>query len=483
MDRAELERLSRAADEVRVRWQTRTDGGPGSGHWGHRGVPGVHGGSAPGGGAWCRKAAPGGGYTSSAKEWRRKVEEAKNAPSMQRHQLTAAELKTIPLCTRIKVHGNGFSGRIYYSDGAGGIRNSKGERMTAAELKKAGAEVTYMPPLYREPAVTESSAVKAFGDGRVKPDRKVEMYCQGLSAKMYDGAVVTGEDGRQYLSKDGKWQETGPMGVRVKPKTLPVTAAGNRDMINGTISQNLYGARLQSKGLGAVQTRRLEEFMKNAPPKLRDAYTKTLAGCAAEGDLKKRGAYFSPGEGRVHFRAGETSAEVILHEYAHAMDYLTARGNAFGPSPTAAAQKLMTGAAYRQDYASVVKEVGLQVGPGRLIKGSLTEVSTSCLKWGREALKDVSRENRVLTMDVLDAVTEGDIHGMYSYGGHATSYWKGRSGGVGSQDPRITEGWAEFASLTAQNDQAALKVLERTVPNFYRALKAGYEEMLGEESG
>ena len=45
----------------------RVDGGPGSGNWGHEGVPGQVGGSAPGGGAHNRMNAEGGGYTSFSK--------------------------------------------------------------------------------------------------------------------------------------------------------------------------------------------------------------------------------------------------------------------------------------------------------------------------------------------------------------------------------------------------------------------------------
>lgn len=49
MDRAALEALEAAAEEVRRR-RLNADGGPGSGHWGHRGRPGARGGALPGSG-------------------------------------------------------------------------------------------------------------------------------------------------------------------------------------------------------------------------------------------------------------------------------------------------------------------------------------------------------------------------------------------------------------------------------------------------
>lgn len=59
----------------------RQDGGPGSGNWGHESVPGVRGGSKPGGGTSNRQGSAEKGYTSEAKEKEKAKKEAKSSSS------------------------------------------------------------------------------------------------------------------------------------------------------------------------------------------------------------------------------------------------------------------------------------------------------------------------------------------------------------------------------------------------------------------
>lgn len=67
MDREELLALEDRVEEIRRR-RMNSDGGPGSGNWGHRGRPGVRGGSMPGGpGKAARIQNPDGSFTSIAK--------------------------------------------------------------------------------------------------------------------------------------------------------------------------------------------------------------------------------------------------------------------------------------------------------------------------------------------------------------------------------------------------------------------------------
>ncbi len=58
-----------------------SDGGPGSGNWGHSSVKGVRGGSAPGGGSANRLGTKEGGFTSEAKAWAENKKKNKKATS------------------------------------------------------------------------------------------------------------------------------------------------------------------------------------------------------------------------------------------------------------------------------------------------------------------------------------------------------------------------------------------------------------------
>lgn len=78
--------------------ESNTDGGPGSGNWGHRGVPGMRGGSAPGGGKQNRHVIPGSTRAQPAYTSWSKQRDAVAKP----HKATKDELKQLPQGTIIK---------------------------------------------------------------------------------------------------------------------------------------------------------------------------------------------------------------------------------------------------------------------------------------------------------------------------------------------------------------------------------------------
>lgn len=80
-------RLLQQWKERQIAAKYRSDGGPGSGNWGHAGVKGQRGGSAPGGGSQHRYIGPSGDYTSFAK-----VKSAYAKP----HDFSHEELSSLP---------------------------------------------------------------------------------------------------------------------------------------------------------------------------------------------------------------------------------------------------------------------------------------------------------------------------------------------------------------------------------------------------
>lgn len=159
-------------EEIKEKY--RKDGGPGSGNWGHSGVEGQHGGSAPGGGTVNRYVAiNGGGYTSFAKM---RNEFAKP------HVPSASELKTVPKGTKL-IAPNGESyikqaGTKWMAEkDAFGHKTDNGTIIGGYSLNKAmwNKEVKLAVPKSAEEEFMKDKAVKSFEieeEANVKPEWK-----------------------------------------------------------------------------------------------------------------------------------------------------------------------------------------------------------------------------------------------------------------------------------------------------------------------
>lgn len=155
-----LERLRILKAIYRVTSAARSDGGSGSGNWGHAGRPGSRGGSAPGGGSHNRISAPDGSYTSFSKQ-----KKAMATP----HISKASEVGKAPEGTKL-VAKDGVWTKTALSDGSVCyIHEATGELKDIPEMYThiKGQEVSYIVPVSANPnyqKVNRGSSGKAGDD-------------------------------------------------------------------------------------------------------------------------------------------------------------------------------------------------------------------------------------------------------------------------------------------------------------------------------
>lgn len=142
-----------------------SDGGPGSGNWGHSSVKGVRGGSAPGGGTANRLGTKEGGYTSEAKAWaENKKKNKKTTPS--------ASFKE-------------------------GINSSDGETVASA-IKQATVGSVFTKGMLngtpKQYIKIDEDNWASLDDGHVIASSKVEKYAQNKPEKFSEGSIDISED-------------------------------------------------------------------------------------------------------------------------------------------------------------------------------------------------------------------------------------------------------------------------------------------------
>ena len=113
------------------------DGGPGSGNWGHEGVPGKLGGSAPGGGSENRVGDKQSGYTSFAKEKKKFA-----TP----HKTSKEELDKSPNGSIISYKKDGKTVRLLKTDSGDFVDQTTGEVKSSDELSSIKADTAIIIP-------------------------------------------------------------------------------------------------------------------------------------------------------------------------------------------------------------------------------------------------------------------------------------------------------------------------------------------------
>lgn len=113
------------------------DGGPGSGNWGHEGVPGKLGGSAPGGGSENRVGDKQSGYTSFAKEKKKFA-----TP----HKTSKEELDKSPNGSIISYKKDGKTVRLLKTDSGDFVDQTTGEVKSSDQLSSIKADTAIIIP-------------------------------------------------------------------------------------------------------------------------------------------------------------------------------------------------------------------------------------------------------------------------------------------------------------------------------------------------
>lgn len=201
------------------------DGGPGSGNWGHKGRPGIKGGSGPGGGVAYRLNTPSGGYTGLVRAYKEneawnkangKTEPKKNEkPKKEKSQFAKALESGYVTASDVAQSEIGDTVNFGMNDSYVKISDNKWLCLqTGLSLKQSDIEMTaqHSPSSLRPSNITTISRNKELDDA-TKGMTDVDDIHAAVGQKMKEfpaGSMYKAADGNVYVKVgNGKWVYSG----------------------------------------------------------------------------------------------------------------------------------------------------------------------------------------------------------------------------------------------------------------------------------
>lgn len=450
---------------------SRNDGGPGSGNWGHAGRPGMRGGSMPGGGVSHRvKNMYGGGTFTSRAKIRRELKPVRERVGF--HSLEKGELKKLPLNASVRIRGIKDT---FYRDAKGILHGTN----TGAEYKEKDLlgkrQISYDLLKRRDSSfiIGRPEAMQLYRDGVLDPHDVITVYRSASPAET--GTELLADNGKTYRAEGGKWREVGPQGKITSPKDAP---ANGRGFVSGVMVGNLYELTLGQKGVSRTAVDDISDIMKTCPKGLKDSYTKVFTDCQPTVDQKGGNAFYQekPGGGEVHLSA-QSDSLTVLHEYAHYMD--ADAGGVKGSRMSLTLQNRSTAAKRSDDLGTITKATGLLKAGSRILNSKVEcyEAGGKIMEKIRSRITDPQALGKA--MDIISSVTSNSLLETANGGGHTAKYWNTSLNSSRVGDPRYCEPVAQYLTLKASGEEQALDALRELAPNLMGDLDQLYKENFG----
>lgn len=289
-----------------------------------------------------------------------------------------------------------------------------------------------------------------------------------------EGTVVTASDGTRYEKIGGTWyeEETGKQ-------------ADKRKLGSPTFTGDFFETNFGLNGVTAEECRNMREVYDGMPESLKKKYEEVFQTCKFSPAMSGT-SHYNQYSNEIFFN-DDDSAEVVLHECAHAfdegsidkeVDIPVVGGKIRITSASVYIDHLMSGKMIRDDFESMAKEIGIETnGNGWFVdEQDMLKNVDAYISW---AVSQSNIDDFDCVSDAISGLTMNSLSETI-FGGHDASYWMRPFGGKNASS-QSTEYWANFLTLKSKRNTTALELLKKVSPNRYQAALETYKEAFGDD--
>ena len=481
-----------------------TDGGPGSGNFGHKGRPGEVGGSAP---------AEASGNSSEAKAetgeealyhpQKSKVNKAileivKNASGSKNQGYAVRDiadiLDTLEPGSQVTVP-DGYGGKSVYtkeSDGdwtsgsywcstedvAWDFFNDESER--AYVSKSAMSESELEEDRKKSTSKKFENHENPWKDTSLSLTDKTSIPVSKADLKAFaGGTVVYDENGKSY-TKDRYGNGT----EFIDNETGEIVR--HTDIKKPSVQGDYFDVELRAKtGIEDYYVQKIRETYNGLDERIREKFDSEFRNNPLKAVKDDEGSYFYPLDNSVNIDK-DSGNRTFWHEWSHSMDH---GGVSVEVDINGTKMKYRNAAAYMdylmddykewEDWSALTSTIPFALDTNGNLKprGEKPMMHADVFnKWLKQNVGDIESKSNI--SDLVSAMTHNEIMGEWWYGGHSASYWSRPYGG-NNGSMISTEFFAEYCQMRLEGDNVGLSWFEKLAPNRYKAAEKAFWEVFG----
>lgn len=484
-----------------------SDGGEGSGNFGHEGRPGEVGGSAPSDGS---PASPESAHTQgrammkmtkrrandTLKELSRKGT-GSDADRTDAHKEAKKLLDDLPVGSIVKLpdywNDDGTGDKLKKTDNGWLCTNngdhyvistdSLAEYVVGADGDEADLpQVITVAMSAEEKRLADEAYERSYWrnnahiwqeDGSFDKEMTIQLHRAKDLKTCGEGFILKGSDGRDYVKYGDEWYDS-----------ETYQKADMRKLNDPKFTGDFFDINFGMNGVSAEECQRMREAYATMPEHMRSRYETAFRETTFVPSYKGV-SYFDPSTGNIHFDTN-ADADAIVHEVAHSLDYgacsmeFTTAGYSYKRNTASSCiQELGDTTEQRsEDFAAMARIVGYETKDG-WFTGKHEGVSGQSERfsvWIKFCHEHDNIPGFSLVSDCISGLTMGQCGEEFFGGGHSQEYWSSYHPRLSSSS-RSVEYWAEFCALKAMGYTEALSLLKQVTPNMYDAAEKVFEEV------
>ena len=480
--------------------KSRSDGGPGSGNFGHKGRKGEVGGSAPDG-----NNAPGLGTAEAANKITKKQYNSKifgiaddsDRDYDERRKEVEDILKSLPVGSKVQTpahwNDNGMPDTLIWDGDRWATKKSwaaGGWSVASDELADYFlSEDQLERPMVTSVAMTEEAKQKdleqlektywrnqesvwknggALSETATIKLRKLELDRCG------EGFDLVGTDGKTYTKFDGKW---------VDKETYQ--DADMRKLKSPSFTGDFFDVNFGMNGIPAKECQKMREHWEHFNPAMKSKYEEALRNGTFLPAFHDKCSHYDPKDGTVHFDM-DSDANTIIHELSHKIDDgAVDKDSGYGyhiRTASALMDKALPNRDPICDFKAVADTLGFGVNENNWFEGwedgedNHEVVHAACDKYIEFWSENHHIPGFEAVADAISGQTLNQLRTTILGGGHDESYWNSPYG-ADRASKQSTEYWANFCMCRAFGYDEALGLLKKVTPNLYKAAEELWEEV------